>query len=71
MTRRLKVLRRQQQGQQLGKIKDLMDMFKLPRFPSYQYQPMGGSSLSTTSNLTLDPKTQTTKDLDQMFHFVR
>lgn len=64
---RLKVVRRKEQ--QISKVKDLMEMFKVPNTNSnsyyyHQYQPIGASS-------TIDPRIQKTRNLFEMFHFVR
>ena len=50
----------------MSKVKDLMDMFKVPSisYPTYGYQPIGASS-------TIDPKIQKTKELFDMFHLER
>lgn len=50
MTIRLKVKRLEEQ--RINKVKDLMEMFRVPSFPTYQYQPMIGASSSTT----IDPQ---------------
>jgi len=65
---RLKVKRQQEQEQEqrISKVRDLMEMFKVPGMPTYQYQPIGASSSST-----IDPKIQKTKDLFEMFHLAR
>ena len=65
---RLKVKRQQEQEQEqrISKVRDLMEMFKVPGMPTYQYQPIGASSSST-----IDPKIQKTKDLFDMFHLAR
>ena len=62
---RLKVLRRQQE--RISKVKDLMEMFKVPSisYPTYGYQPIGASSSA------IDPKIQKTKELFDMFHLER
>jgi hypothetical protein len=63
---RLKVERRK--GQQISKVKDLMQMFKVPYSNSYYI--IGGSSL--LSNLAnIDPKIAKTKDLFEMIHLTR
>ena len=69
---RLKVLRRQEQ--RISKVKELMDMYsiKVPNSNSYNYQPIGGSSLlSNLTTVTIDPKIAKTKDLFEMFHLAR
>lgn len=64
---RLKTLRKQEE--QINKVKELMEMFKVPNSNSYnQYQPIG-ASLSVTDNI--DPKIAKTRDLFQMFHLAR
>ena len=63
---RLKIIR--QKHEQIRKIGELMDMFKVN--PSYyQYQPMIGASSNITS--TIDPKIEKTRELFQMFHLAR
>lgn len=60
---RLKTLRRKEQ--QINKVKDLMQIFKVPNSNLYyyqQYQPIGGS-LSA-----IDPRIQRTRNLFEMFH---
>ena len=43
-------------------------MFKVPTMPKYEYQPIGGSSLSVhPTNVTIDPRIAKTRDLFQMF----
>ena len=74
MTIRLKLVRRQEE--RINKVKELMDMYsiKVPNSNSYNnYQPIGGSSLSSnlTPVVTFDPRIQKTKDLFQMFHLAR
>lgn len=64
MTIRLKVERRKEQ--QINKVKDLMQMFSVPSFPTYQYQPIGGST-----SATINPKIEKTRNLFEMFHLVR
>lgn len=71
MVLRLKILR--QQEQRINKVKNLIDMYsiRVPSIPSYEYQPVGGSTTSLSSNpttVTNDPKIQATKNLFQMFH---
>ena len=63
MVIRLKTLKRANKEQQLGKVRDLMQMFHVDRNTNYQYQPIGASSMSA-----LCPKIQKTKELFQMFH---
>jgi hypothetical protein len=65
---RLKVLRRQEQ--RISKVKQLMEMYHLADRNQYQYQPIGASS-SSNSTQNNDPRIQKTKDLFQMFHLVR
>lgn len=60
---RLKVVRRKEE--QINKVKDLMQMFKVPSYPSYQYQPIGASTS------TIDPKIGKVKSLFEMFHLAR
>ena len=70
MVIRLKVLRKQEE--RINKIKDMMDMFKVPTMPKYEYQPVGGSAVNSNSNLlSVDPKIAKTKELFQMFHLAR
>jgi hypothetical protein len=70
MVIRLKVLRRQEE--RAKKIGELMDMYHVNSNQSYNYQPVGGSSLNSNySTVTNDPKIQTTKNLFQMFHLAR
>ena len=64
MVIRLKVKRLEEQ--RISKMKDLMEMFRVPSIPTYQYQPVGGSSLGEN-----DPRIQATKNLFQMFHIER
>lgn len=64
---RLKTLRRQEE--QVRKVRELMQMFKVPSH-SNSYYIIGGSRL--LNNLAnIDPKIAKTKDLFQMFHLVR
>ena len=63
---RLKIKR--QEEQRISKVRDLMEMFKVPSFPTYQYQPTGASSSSSSA---IDPRIQKTKDLFEMFHLAR
>ena len=65
MTIRLKLQRIKQEEEQTKKVRDLMEMFKVPNFPSYQYQPIGASSS------VIDPRIQMTKNLFEMWHLVR
>jgi hypothetical protein len=60
---RLKVLRRQEE--RIRKVAELMNMWKVPGYPTYEYQPIGASSS------TIDPRIQKTKDLFEMFHLIR
>ncbi|MGB5090755.1 MAG: hypothetical protein WBN72_07410 [Nitrososphaeraceae archaeon] len=63
---RLKILKEQEE--RLRKIGELMNRWKVPTYPTYNYQPVGGSSLmSNPSTVTIDPKIQVTKNLFQMF----
>ena len=65
---RLKVKR--QEEQRISKVKELMQMFKVPNTNSnYQQYELTGASLSVTDNI--DPRIQKTKDLFQMFHLAR
>ena len=64
---RLKVLRKQEE--RINKVKDMMDNWysiKVPSIPTYNYQPVGGSSFSVTENI--DPKIAKTRELWHMFH---
>ena len=63
---RLKLQRRKEQEEQTKKLRDLMEMFKVPSFPSYQYQPIGASSSSV-----IDPKIEKTRNLFEMFRLSR
>jgi hypothetical protein len=74
MTIRLKVVKRKEE--QARKVKDLMDMFKVPNTSSNTYyhheRIIGGSSLSVTDNApAIDPKIAKTKDLFLMFGLIR
>ena len=61
---RLKVIRRQEE--RARKVKELMEMFKVPNSNSYyQYQPIGASSS------TIDPKIEKTRELFEMFNLAR
>jgi hypothetical protein len=69
---RLKVVRRQEE--QVRKVKELKEMFRVPNSNSFyhQYQPIGASSFgSYFQTATIDPKIQKTKDLFEIFHLVR
>ena len=67
---RLKVKR--QEEQRISKVKDLIQMLKVPGFPTYEYQPIGGSSLpSNWTSPNIDPTIQKTKGLFEMFQIDR
>lgn len=53
--------------ERIRKVAELMNMWKVPGYPTYQYQPIGGSS--SISNI--DPRIQATKNLFEMFHLAR
>ena len=62
---RLKVLR--QKEERIKKVAELMNMWKVPGYPTYQeYQPIGASSSSV-----IDPRIQATKNLFEMFGLAR
>ena len=70
MVIRLKLQRRKEE--QTNKVRDLMQMFKVPNFPTYQqYQSIGASNISNSQTAINDPRTQATKNLFEMFHLER
>jgi hypothetical protein len=63
---RLKVVKRKEE--QISKVKDLMEMFKVPNSNYQQYQLTGASCFSNWAIPNTDPRIQKTKDLFEMFH---
>jgi hypothetical protein len=63
---RLKVAKREEE--QISKVEDLMEIFKVPNYNYQQYQLTGASCFSNWVTPSTDPSIQKTKDLFEMFH---